>query len=43
MATGNVGNDVIQTFGIAAQSIRNKHLPMRDNVVGFRKGPSRSL
>ena len=39
MAIGNIGNDVIQTFGTAAQPIRNEHPPMRDNVMEFRRGP----
>lgn len=39
MAIGNIGNDVIQTFGTAAQPIRNEHPPMRNNVMEFRRGP----
>ena len=39
MAIGNIGNDVIQTFGTAAQPIQNEHPPMRDNVMEFRRGP----
>ena len=39
MAIGNIGNDVIQTLGTAAQPIRNEHPPMRNNVMEFRRGP----
>ena len=39
MAIGNIGNDVIQTFGTAAQPIQNEHAPKRENVMEFRRGP----
>ena len=41
MAIGNIGNDVIQTFGTAAQPIKNEHPPMRDNVMTFVRGSFR--
>jgi hypothetical protein len=38
MAIGNIGNDVIQTFGTAAQPIQNGHPSKRENVMEFRRG-----
>ncbi|MBR4203830.1 MAG: hypothetical protein IKQ93_09705 [Candidatus Methanomethylophilaceae archaeon] len=38
MAIGNIGNDVIQTFGTAAQPIQNEHPSKRENVMEFRRG-----
>ena len=38
MAIGNIGNDVIQTFGTAAQPIQNEHPTKRENVMEFRRG-----
>jgi len=38
MAIGNIGNDVLQTFGTAAQPIQNEHPPMRETVMQFARG-----
>jgi len=38
MAIGNIGNDVIQTFGTAAQPVKNEHPAKREDVMEFRRG-----
>lgn len=41
MPTGNIANDVIQTFGQTAQPIQNEHPAKRETAMEFRRGSFR--